>query len=136
MITNAGHIHFQVTLWPTATATCICLVGVKLMTLGIVPDYGRRLAKAVWRFTDAVCQLMSPEITVSSEDLFALVALVGLVIGVSEEMGLQVGPLVEAPSADWTLVWGLLHVQDLVHSQCSRLAKSFATFTTLEWFLL
>ena len=106
------------------------------MTLAIVPDYGRRLAKAAWRLTDAVCQLVSPEITVSPEDLFALVAFIGLVISVSEEMGLQVGPLVETPTADWTLVWGLLHVQDLVHSQRSRLAKSFATFTALEWFLL
>ena len=83
-----------------------------------------------------MCQLVAPEITVSSEDLLALVALVRLVIGVGQEVGLQVGPLVEAPAADGTLVRGLFHVQNFVDRQCSRLAKSFATFTTLERFLL
>jgi len=81
-------------------------------------------------------QFMPPQITIPSENFFALVALVRLVIGVRQQVGLQVGPLVEAPAADWTLVRGFLHVQDLVDGERSRLAKALPAFAALERFLL
>ena len=49
-----------------------------------------------------------PEITISSEDFVALVALVGLMVGVGEQVSLQVGTLVEAALAHRTLVGRLL----------------------------
>lgn len=47
---------------------------------------------------------VSAEIAVSAEDFSARGALVRLVIGVREEMRLQVGALIEAATANWTLV--------------------------------
>ena len=64
-------------------------------------------------------ELVSPQITISSENFFALVALVRLVIGVRQQMSFQVGPLVEASATDRTLVRRLFHVQDLVNGQRS-----------------
>lgn len=61
--------------------------------------------------------------------------MIGLNVRVGQEMGFQVGPLVEAPIADGTLVRGLLHVQDLVDGQGARLTESFATFQALEGLL-
>jgi hypothetical protein len=55
---------------------------------------------------------------------------------VREQVRLQVGALVEAAAAHRTLVWGLLHVEDLVHGQCPRLAEAFPTLAALERFLL
>lgn len=57
-------------------------------------------------------------------------------VGVRQQMGLQVGSLVEAATADGTFVWRLFHVKDLVDGQRPRLAKTFATLQTFEWFLL
>lgn len=51
-------------------------------------------------------------------------------------MSLQVGPLVEAATADRTFVRRLFQMQDLVDGQSTRLAESFAAFGTLEGFLL
>ena len=51
---------------------------------------------------------VSPEITISSEDFVALVALVGFVVGVGEQVSLQVGTLVEAALAHRALVRRLL----------------------------
>ena len=53
-----------------------------------------------------------------------------------EQVCLEVGPLVEAATAHRTLVWGLLHVQDLVNGQGSRLAEPLTALATLEWLLL
>ena len=55
-----------------------------------------------------LCKPILPEITVPSEDLVALVALIGLVVSVSEKVGFQVGPLVETPLAHRALVRRLL----------------------------
>jgi len=49
-------------------------------------------------------QFVAPEITISSEDFVALVALVGLVVGVREQVSLQIGTLVEATLAHRALV--------------------------------
>ncbi len=49
-------------------------------------------------------QLVPTEITVSSEDLLTLVAFVRLVVGVCQQVGLKVGPLIKASSTDGTLV--------------------------------
>ena len=69
---------------------------------------------------------MSPQITVSPEDLPALVTLVGLVVRVGQQVGFQVGPLVEAPLTDGALVGRLLHVENLVYRQGPRLTKALA----------
>ena len=58
---------------------------------------------------------MTPEIAIASEHFTAGTALVRLVVGVREQVGLEVGALVETSAAHRTLVWRLLHVQDLVH---------------------
>ena len=55
---------------------------------------------------------------------------------VCEEVGLEVGPLVEAPLANGTFVGGLLHVQDLVHGQGSGLTEPLAALCTLEGLFL
>ena len=49
-----------------------------------------------------------PEITISSEDFVALVALIRFVVGVGEQVSLQVRTLVEAPLAHRAFVWRLL----------------------------
>ena len=49
-----------------------------------------------------------PEIAIPSEDLVALVALIRLVVSVSEKVGFQVRPLVETPLAHRALVRRLL----------------------------
>ena len=40
-------------------------------------------------------QLVTPQVTVATEHLAALVALIGLVVGVGEQVGLEVAALVE-----------------------------------------
>lgn len=81
-------------------------------------------------------EFVATEVAVAAEHFVALIALVGLVVGVREQVGLEIGPLIEAPHADGTLVRRLFHVQDLVDGQGTRLTESFATFLTLERFLL
>ena len=56
-----------------------------------------------------------PEITIPSEDLVALVALIRLVVCVSQQVGFEVRSLVEAPVAYWALVRRLFHVEDFVY---------------------
>jgi len=77
-----------------------------------------------------------PEITIPSEDLVALVALIGLVVSVSQKVGFQVGPLVETPLAHRALVRRLLHVKYSMDRQSPGLAESFPTFCALERLLL
>ena len=84
----------------------------------------------------SVRQGVASEVTIPPEHLATGTTLVGLVVGVSEQVGLEVGALVEAAAAHRTLVWGLLHVQDLVNGQCPRLAEPLAALTTLERLLL
>ena len=47
-------------------------------------------------------------------------------------MSLQVGSLVKVPMADRALVRGVVHVEDFVNGQRTRLAESFAALGTLE----
>ena len=54
------------------------------------------------------CVRILPEITIPSEDLVALVALIGLVVSVGQKVGFQIRPLVETPLAHRALVRGLL----------------------------
>lgn len=56
----------------------------------------------------------------------------GLDIGMGQQMGLEVGPLVEASLTNGTSVGRLLHVQDSVDGQGPRLAEAFAAFIALE----
>lgn len=87
-----------------------------------------------WRVADCVSEFVASEIAVASENLVALVAFVGFVVGVCEQVGFQVGPLVETPLANWTFVRRFFHVKDLVNRQGAGLAKSFSALTTLERF--
>ena len=81
-------------------------------------------------------EAVTPQVTIASEHFAAGGAVVRFNVGVGEQVGLEVGALVEAAAAHRTLVWGLLHVQDLVNGQCPRLAEPLAAFTTLERLLL
>jgi len=83
-----------------------------------------------------VCEAVTPQVTVASEHFAAGTTLVGLVVGVGEQVCLEVGALVETAAANRTLVRGLLHVQDLVHGQSARLAEPLATLSALERLLL
>ena len=79
---------------------------------------------------------MTPQVAAAAEEFGAAGTLVGLVVGVGEQVGLEVGALVETAAAHRTLVWGLLHVQDLVHGQSPGLAEPLATLSALERLLL
>ena len=80
--------------------------------------------------------LVTPQVAAAAEEFGAAGTLVGLVVGVGEQVGLEVGALVETAAAHRTLVWGLLHVQDLVHGQSPGLAEPLATLSALERLLL
>ena len=81
-----------------------------------------------------VRELVSPEVAVASEDLLAVGfgALVRLDVGVGQQMGLQVGPLVEASAALVALVRRVLHVQDAVDGQSPGLTEAFAAILAFE----
>lgn len=81
-------------------------------------------------------EAVPPEVTIPSEYLAAGDAVVRLDVGVREQVRFEIRALVEAAAAHRTLVGRLLHVQDLVHGQRSRLAESFSAFQTFERFLL
>jgi len=83
-----------------------------------------------------VCELVSPEIAISPEYFPALIAFVRLVVSVSQQVGLQVGSLIETSLADRALVGRLLHVKDLVNRQGPGLTESLPTVGTLERLLL
>ena len=55
-------------------------------------------------------QGVATEIAIAPKYFATGTALVGLVVGVGEQMGLEVGALVETAAAHRTLVGGLLHV--------------------------
>jgi hypothetical protein len=83
-----------------------------------------------------VRQGVATEVAIAPKHLATGTTLVGLVVGVGEQVGLEVGALVETAAAHRTLVGGLLHVQDLVHGQSPRLAEPLATLSALERLLL
>ena len=76
------------------------------------------------------------EVAVAAELLAAIGAVVRLDVGVGEEVGLQIGPLVEGPAAGGTLVWRVVHVEDAVDGEGARLAEALAAFSALEGLLL
>jgi len=79
---------------------------------------------------------MTPQVAITAKNFPAGCAVVRLDIGVGEQVGLQIGSLVEGAIAHWALMRRLLHMQDLVDSQSSGLTESLAAFGTLEGFLL
>jgi hypothetical protein len=79
---------------------------------------------------------MTPKVAIASENLAAGRAVVGFDVGVGQQVGLEVGALVEAAAAHRTLVGGLFHVQNLVHGQGPGLAEPLATLPALERLLL
>ena len=80
-------------------------------------------------------EFMSSEIAVPPKDFPTLIAFVGFMIGVREQMGLQIGPLVEASHANWTLMRRFVHVKNLVYCQSAGLTKSLAANFAFEWFV-
>ncbi len=62
--------------------------------------------------------------------------LLWLDVSVGQQMGLQVGALVEAALAYGTPVRALLHVEDLVNGQGARLAEALPAVVALEGLLL
>jgi hypothetical protein len=83
-----------------------------------------------------VRHFVTPKVTAASEEFGTAGAFVGLVVGVGEQVGLEVGALVEAATTHRTLVGGLLHMQDLVHGQRPGLAEPLATLSAFERLLL
>lgn len=79
---------------------------------------------------------MPPQVAVASKNLAAGRTVVGLDVGVGEQVGLEIAALIEAARTDWALVGRLFHVKDFVDSQSSRLTKSFATFAAFEGLFL
>lgn len=87
------------------------------------------------RHPEIVGQRVSPQVAVPAKDLAAGGAMIRLNVRVSEKMGLEVAPLIEAPGADGALVRRFLHVQNLVDSQRPALTESLAALGALERFL-
>jgi hypothetical protein len=83
-----------------------------------------------------VGESVSPEVAVSTKHFSALLTLVGLDVGVREEMRLEVGALVEAAAALRTLVRRVVQMEDPVHGQSARLTEAFPAIQTLERLLL
>lgn len=81
---------------------------------------------------DGVSEGVATEVAVTSKDFAARVAFVGLQVGVSQQMRLQVGTLIEAAGADGALVRRFLQVKDPMDGQRPGLAESFAAITALE----
>ena len=75
---------------------------------------------------------MAPQITISPEDSAAGGAFVRLQVSMGEKMSLEVTPLVEAPATRWTLVRGLLHVQNFMDSKSAALTETLATLNAFE----
>ena len=75
---------------------------------------------------------MPPEITISSKHFVAVATRERLLLGVGEQEGFEVGPLVEGFPARRTSMRALLHMEDLVNRKRPRLAKSLSTFVALE----
>ena len=81
-------------------------------------------------------ETVPPEVAVPPEDLTAGRAVVGLYVGVGQEVGLEIGALVEGAAADGALVGRLLHVQYPVDDEGPRLAEALAALQALERLLL
>jgi len=81
-------------------------------------------------------QAVTSQVAVPPEDFPAGGAVVRLDVGVGEQVGLQIGTLVEGAIAHGALVRRLLHVQDLVDSQSAGLTESLAALRALEGLLL
>ena len=77
-------------------------------------------------------QAVPPQIAVAPENLAAVLAVVGLDVGVRQQVGLQVAALVERPAAGGAFVGGFLQVQGLVDGQGACLAEALAALGTLE----
>jgi hypothetical protein len=77
-------------------------------------------------------QAMPPQITVPSKHLPTCRTVVRFDVRVSEQMGLEVRPLIERPATHRTLVRRLFHVEDFVDGEGAGLAETLAAFRALE----
>ena len=78
---------------------------------------------------------MSSQVTVPPEFFATVRAVVWFDVCVSEEMGLEVGSLVETTATSMTLVRRIFHVKYLVDLKCPGLTEPFSTVRTLEGLL-
>lgn len=85
--------------------------------------------------TEIVRQRVASEIAIPSENFATRDAMIWLYVSVRQEMSFQITSLIKASRANWTLVGRFLHVKYFVNCQSSTLAKTFAAFSTFEWFL-
>lgn len=83
-----------------------------------------------------VRQRMAAQVAVAPEHLAAGQTVIRLDVGVREQVRFQIGALVEAAIAHGALVRRLLHVQNLMDGQRTRLAETLAALEALERFLL
>lgn len=83
-----------------------------------------------------VGEAVPPQVAVPPEHLAAVGTVERFDVGVRQEVGLEVAPLVEGSAAGGALVGRLLHVEGLVDGQGSRLAEAFTALSALEGFLL
>lgn len=77
---------------------------------------------------------MSTEIAISAKHFATGQTVIRFDVGVRQQMGLQIGALIEAALADGTFVRGLLHVENFVDGQCARLTETLAAFEAFERF--
>lgn len=83
-----------------------------------------------------VGEAVPPQVAVPPEDLAAVWTVERFDVGVRQEVGLEVAPLVEGSAACGALVGRLLHVEGLVDGQGSRLAEAFTALSAFKGFLL
>lgn len=83
-----------------------------------------------------VGKAVPPQVAVPPEDLAAVWTVERFDVGVRQEVGLEVAPLVEGSAACGALVGRLLHVEGLVDGQGSRLAEAFTALSAFKGFLL
>lgn len=83
-----------------------------------------------------VREAVPAEIAIPAEHFAARWTIIRFDVRVRQQVGFEVGPLVEAPAAHGTLVRRFLQMKDLVHGERARLTESFATLETFERFLL
>lgn len=106
------------------------------MVREVVGNGGAHRSGTSFRQPQRVDERVTAEITIATELLATLATIEWLDVGVREQMGLQIGPLIEASTAEMALVRAVLLVQYLVHGQRSRLAESFTAVGALEGLLL
>jgi len=77
-------------------------------------------------------QSVAPEITIATENFVTQHTGKWLLLGVSQQVSLKVGPLTEYFPTGWTLMIRIVNVKYPMNCQGAGLAESFATILALE----